>query len=180
MISGPQPPSLRSWFLPHLEVRSSPIQGLGVFTKAEISEGTIVVVWGGEIVSCSEFRAGKGHPHSNVGVAEGFFLVTPSNQSLDLDDYMNHSCDPNLWLDDEFILVAKRDIEAGEELVFDYAVELCDDSYIMKHDCNCGAIGCRGIVTGEDWKLTIVQQVNAGHFSPFIQKRIDFLEGQTK
>src|SRR4051794_18325559 len=39
----------------------------------------------------------------------------------DIDAYMNHSCDPNTWWQDDDTLVARRDIQVGEEVTYDYA-----------------------------------------------------------
>jgi len=168
----------KSWWLPCLEVRDSPIDGKGVFTKEAIRKDTVVIKWGGIVLTHDEFYGGKGLAHTNVGIDEGIFLAEPADKEMTVDDYMNHSCDPNLWLIDEVTLVAKRDIEAGEELTIDYAIELSDISYAMKKPCNCGTARCRKQVTGLDWQLPIVQETNRGHFSPFIQRRIEkFLQG---
>lgn len=57
----------------------------------------------------------------------------------------NHSCAPNTGyrgLD----VVALRDIASGEELTLDYS-EFCNQD-MEPFDCNCGAAGCRGRITG--------------------------------
>ncbi|MCW3001789.1 MAG: hypothetical protein JWQ20_1087 [Conexibacter sp.] len=66
---------------------------------------------------------------------------------------VNHSCDPNcgvrLNADDAFDFVARRPIDAGQELTFDYAMR----NFTIDHfpaRCLCGADRCRGSVTG--WK----------------------------
>jgi hypothetical protein len=66
---------------------------------------------------------------------------------------VNHSCDPNcgVRLNDgqAFDFVARRAIGAGHELTFDYAMR----NFTIDHFpavCLCGAVGCRGSVTG--WK----------------------------
>ena len=165
----------RSSYLPFLEVRDSQIHGEGVFTTQPIDEGDVVIVWGGLVLSHKDFYAGDGLRHTNVGIDEGVFLAERPGEELTLDDYMNHSCEPNLWLVDEVTLVAKRNIEPREELTIDYAIELSDENYVMSHPCNCGAKKCRRIVTGKDWRLPEVQRVNQGHFSPFINRRIEHL-----
>jgi hypothetical protein len=67
--------------------------------------------------------------------------------------------------------VALRDIRAGEEVCFDYATS--DGSPYDEFECHCGAKACRSHVTGDDWKLPAVQARYAGHFSPYLQARID-------
>jgi hypothetical protein len=46
-----------------------------------------------------------------------------------------------------------------------------DDPYEMK--CQCGAVNCRGTITGVDWKKPEIQRKYDGYFSWFIQRRID-------
>ncbi len=162
-------------YLEGLEVRESLLQGLGVFTTVPIAAGTTVIVWGGTVMTQADFERGAGLRHSNVGLAEGIVLAQSVEDGLGMDDYMNHSCDPNLWLDDEVTLVARRNIKVGEELTIDYAVEVGDQTYVMKIACSCGSLSCRGKITGLDWQFPSIQSRYAGHFSPFIGQRISNL-----
>ena len=57
----------------------------------------------------------------------------------------NHSCDANTGLNG-LNVVALRNIKKGEELTLDYSEFL--DENMESFDCRCGAVGCRGIVTG--------------------------------
>jgi hypothetical protein len=66
---------------------------------------------------------------------------------------VNHSCNPNcgVHLNDShaFDFVARQPIVAGQELTFDYAMR----NFTIDHfpsECLCGAVECRGSVTG--WK----------------------------
>jgi hypothetical protein len=66
---------------------------------------------------------------------------------------VNHSCDPNcgvrLNADGAFDFVARRPLESGQEITFDYAMR----NFTVDHfplACLCGSVGCRGTVTG--WK----------------------------
>jgi len=60
---------------------------------------------------------------------------------------LNHSCDPNVILDTEHLqMVARRDIEKGEELSFFYpATEWEMDAPFI---CLCGASNCIHVVAG--------------------------------
>ena len=89
---------------------------------------------------------------------------------------MNHSCDPNVWMNDEVTLVAMRDITAGEELTADYAMWSTDPSWTLPTPCGCGSRPCRRTVTGSDWKLKDLQERYRRHFSPYINDRINLLE----
>ena len=65
---------------------------------------------------------------------------------------MNHSCDPNTWWRGSTRLVARRDIEAGEEITYDYSTCEIDDvggnAFEMK--CSCGSQECRGTISSRD------------------------------
>jgi len=65
---------------------------------------------------------------------------------------INHSCDPNCeaWIEGRRIHIhALRDINAGEELTFDYGFDVgCYED----HPCRCGKPQCVGyIVSREQW-----------------------------
>jgi hypothetical protein len=61
---------------------------------------------------------------------------------------MNHSCDPTTWWAGSITLVARRDIEAGEEITYDYSTADLDHIFEMK--CTCGSPRCRGTVSNRD------------------------------
>jgi uncharacterized protein len=90
---------------------------------------------------------------------------------------LNHSCDSNLWMADEVTLIARRDISPGEEVTIDYSLQTAQPVAIIERACRCGSPLCRGTITGDDWRLPDVQQRYRGHFSPFINKRIEALSG---
>lgn len=70
--------------------------------------------------------------------------------------YMNHSCDPNiLWADDE-TMIARRDIQPGEEITYDYAMTEIAIPFTMT--CRCGSALCRGVVTNLDYRDPAWQQ----------------------
>ena len=59
---------------------------------------------------------------------------------------VNHSCEPNVGMGGNVLLVSMRDIAAGEELTIDYALFLGNPGFAM--DCRCGTAACRGVVRG--------------------------------
>ena len=72
---------------------------------------------------------------------------------------------------DEVTVVARRAIAAGEEITGDYAVWEAGDNYVLE-PCNCGTNLCRGRITGGDWRRPELQKRYAGHFLPYIERRI--------
>ena len=57
----------------------------------------------------------------------------------------NHSCEPNASFNTEGMLVAVREIEAGEEVTYDYVAHPLPASP-WNFECRCGAVGCVGWV----------------------------------
>ena len=78
---------------------------------------------------------------------------------------INHSCDPNAWIEG-LDLVARRRIEAGEEITVEYATFIAGTS--EPFGCQCGASDCRGRVTAEDWQLPEIRRRYAEHCSAYI------------
>ena len=64
--------------------------------------------------------------------------------------FLNHSCDANCETeerDERIFIRALRDIDAGEELVYDY--HLYDSDLSEEAPCHCGAARCRGTMYSE-------------------------------
>jgi uncharacterized protein len=154
----------RSWLHPDVVVGSSAIDGSGLFARRPLAEDETVVVLGGTVIDDAELS--RLRRHSSFAVGEGI------NLRQDEDDparYGNHSCDPNMWLTDEVTLVARRPVEAGEELTVDYATMTVVP---WQMECSCGSARCRGVATGDDWRRPDLRERYAGRFSPFINARI--------
>ncbi len=65
--------------------------------------------------------------------------------------FMNHSCDPNTWWGgDNDTMIARRDIQPGEEITYDYATTEITLPFEMA--CGCGSPHCRGVVTNLDYR----------------------------
>jgi SET domain-containing protein len=170
----PQPPE-EAFVDPRVELRSSPIQGNGLFANAPIKKGELVLQWGGgEVVTNEEFEKGfaegKYQPESSVHFDADHKWATPADEPDDIDAAINHSCDPNLWYENGWPLVARKDIAKDEELTFDYAT---GETYPLNSACKCGSPNCRGRVTGEEWKDPEFRKRYEGHMNPYIQSLID-------
>ena len=61
---------------------------------------------------------------------------------------MNHSCDPNTWWSDSYSLVARRDIQPGDEITYDYST--ADVDHVFEMECACGSSRCRRTVSNRD------------------------------
>jgi SET domain-containing protein len=171
-----QPNTMRkqTWTDPRQEIRSSPIQGNGIFARAAIHQGESVEIIGGQVMMEAEFETlQRNTPRYNaVQIGEGRHLVELPENTSQRAGSLNHSCDANLWLADEVTLVARREIAAGEELTVDYALFTTHSQWVLDQPCRCGASVCRTTITGNDWKLPDVQERYRNHFSPFLNERI--------
>ena len=169
-----------TWFHPNLIVKPSSINGQGLFATEPISAGTTVMVWGGTPYTrqdLADIRAGKIKvaEFSYSFIEEDLLLAAPPDG---MDYYVNHSCDPSVWMADNVTVVARHDIQTGEEITGDYAVWEADKDYILP-PCTCGSALCRKHVTGNDWMRPELQQRYAGHFLPYITQRIIRAQGNS-
>lgn len=166
----------RTWVNPKLKTGKSKIHGDGVFTSKKISKGERVMEFGGNLISKEEAFSGNYRSRSVWIVDTDRYLALPkSDTKKSLDENLNHSCDANTWLIDEIITVAKRDIEAGEEITLDQGTWNFEDGKYTdnKESCFCGAKDCRKVLTENDWKIPSVRKRYKDHFHPLIQNMID-------
>lgn len=157
---------------PKLEGKERSDGSRGVYALEPVRAGERLAVWGGEIVDWeSLMKLPPEVRRFSVQVEEGLYLVSGREGPA---DWVNHSCNPNAGLDGQIVLVALRNIAVGEEVCFDYAMS--DSTPYDEFDCGCGAVNCRGRVTANDWLNPELQRRYAGHFSPYLQRRIAQLE----
>ena len=162
---------------PRLEVRAAPEKGgYAVYALTDFKKNELLVMWGGRVATLAEVlvlpREEQGH---TIQIHDELYLAPIGMQEPA--DYVNHSCNPNAGISGQISLVAMRDIAAGEEITFDYA--MADSSSYDEFDCACGAPTCRGRVSGDDWKRPELWKRYKGYFSTYLQKRIDGLRKQS-
>jgi len=145
--------------------------GRGVFARAPIPRGELLVVFAGSVLEGEELGDLPADQRRLVlQVDENHYLLSEVEGWA---DWVNHCCEPNAGLRGQVTLVAMRDIEAGEEICYDYAMS--DGSPYDGFECRCERVGCRGRVSGDDWMLAELWERYHGHFSPYLQARIDAL-----
>ncbi|MFL6334109.1 MAG: SET domain-containing protein-lysine N-methyltransferase [Pyrinomonadaceae bacterium] len=79
------------------------------------------------------------------GAGEGIYRLDYWSRAQMPMHSTNHSCDPNASFDGDGMLVAVRQIEAGEEITYDYRAHPLPASP-WNFECRCGAEGCVGWV----------------------------------
>ncbi len=141
-MNGKQPAS-------SLEVRQSRVHGRGVYTTRSIPAGKRIIEYTGERVLWEDAPDDEDDPHTfNFGLENGL-VINPEIGGNDA-RWINHSCEPNceaIEEDERIFIYALRDIEPGEELFYDYALEIDEPitaESATKHKCCCGSAKCRG------------------------------------
>lgn len=139
---------------PYYVVRNSKIHGKGVFAKRPIRKGTQILEYTGPIVSREEAdeignTTVDGHTHTMLFTLDEDKVID-GNRGGDA-RYVNHSCDPNceaIQYDDDTIWIeALRTIPKGQELTYDYHLEVpgkITEKVKKEYACYCGSANCRG------------------------------------
>jgi hypothetical protein len=90
---------------------------------------------------------------------------------------LNHSCDPNVILDTEkMVMIARRDIEKGEELSFFYPSTEWEMN--APFICLCGATNCIHVVAGA--RFLPLSTLENHYLSPHIRDLVIELLKNTK
>ncbi|HWO25706.1 MAG TPA: SET domain-containing protein-lysine N-methyltransferase [Kofleriaceae bacterium] len=126
-----------------LQVVRSRIHGYGVVATRSYAAGEVITPIDGIL-----YRADAGGDDRGTLWLEGDLYL----DILDQMRWLNHSCDPNIWIDGGVRedgtpwahVVALRAITAAEELTLDYALDAA-----QAEPCACGAPACRGWIVDE-------------------------------
>jgi len=140
---------------PKIVVKNSRIHGRGVYAGRRLKAGERIIEYKGERISWKEADrrppSDPDDPHHTF-----FFSLEDGKHVIDAGvggnaaRWINHSCDPNCETgehDGRVYIEAKRDIKAGEELFYDYALtidERITPTLKKQYRCLCGSKGCRG------------------------------------
>lgn len=143
-----------------VSVRGSRVHGCGLFCDYPFKKGELVAEYIGEYV-CHAVADIRENQYAKQRIQDYQFRI---NESLVIDAtlrggyarYVNHSCTPNCESKivdgppgkehlKRVIFISQRNINAGEELTYDYQfpLEMDLDSRIP---CNCGSKLCRGFM----------------------------------
>jgi len=119
--------------------------GKAVFSNRKFKIGDVITQFKGSIVSKNNLPLNPlvGENDRYMQISEDMFL----GPSFEMDDYINHSCDPNagvLFKKFGVILIAIKPIKIGDEITWDYSTTIYNDSWQMT--CACKTSSCRSIV----------------------------------
>ena len=138
------------------ELRPSTIQGTGAFATRRIRKGTRIIEYVGERIT--QEQADQRYDDEAMERHHTFLFNLDDDSVLDAGTvhnesrYINHSCDPNceaLIEKGHIYIYSLRNIEPGEELVYDYAYERTEDmgpESEALYMCRCGSPKCRGTI----------------------------------
>lgn len=111
-------------------------KGKSTFLEEAVDEGEVIMIVQGALTSMRDV----------------FTIQIDSSHHIYPDDlygrYINHSCEPNTLIDATMKVIAKRYLEEGVELTFDYSTT--EDELVNEFDCLCGNINCRGKIVGKN------------------------------
>lgn len=164
-------PAGPDWVHPSVRVRDTGSIGFGLVALDLIRRGSTVILFGGTMMSWDEVCS---LPPDLIDipfqVADDVFYGVARREDLGVGEMINHSCNPNVGFVSEIRLVALRDILPGEDVTMDYGTCTTHESYYLV--CKCGQQCCRGVITGNDWRLRDLQFALRDYFQPYIQEKI--------
>lgn len=139
-----------------IAVRTSRIQGKGVFALRRIPKGRRVIEYVGEIITNQEAEERADDDTSSRH--HTFLFELDDKHCIDaaydgnISRFINHSCAPNceaIVEDGHIHIYAKRNIQPGVELTYDYSFEVegrRTKALKEYYACFCGAVKCRGTI----------------------------------
>lgn len=133
-------------------------KGFGLRSNAELRAHDFIFEYIGEVINEPTFRR-RMLQYDKEGIKHFYFMSLNKSEFVDatkkgnLGRFCNHSCNPNCYVDKWVVgdklrmgIFALRNIQAGEELVFNYNV----DRYgADPQPCYCGESNCVGFIGGK-------------------------------
>ncbi|OLL22465.1 Histone-lysine N-methyltransferase, H3 lysine-36 specific [Neolecta irregularis DAH-3] len=141
-----------------VDVIKTQLKGHGLRTNSDLPKGLFIYEYVGDVIHDKEFRR-RMIRYDEEGIKHFYFMMLQKGEFIDatrrggLGRFINHSCSPNCYVDKWVVgtklrmgIFAKRNIQAGEELTFDYNV----DRYgAQAQPCYCGEPDCIGFIGGK-------------------------------
>ncbi|MGE3279036.1 MAG: SET domain-containing protein [Candidatus Altimarinota bacterium] len=130
---------------PKVQIQRLPHLGRAVFAREKIAAGEIIAAFAGSIHQAKKISELPNDPPDFmrdhvIQIGEETYLHGKGG----LAELVNHSCDPNCGIEGSSYIVARKEIQAGEQLTWDYA--MTEDSDWSFEGCLCGSESCRGTI----------------------------------
>ncbi|MGH8456581.1 MAG: SET domain-containing protein [Stenotrophobium sp.] len=141
--------------------RRSPIHGNGVFAAQDLAADKALIRYRGRLLRHADadglYEGGADSGHTFLFTLNEHYVVDGNNGG-NTARWINHSCTPNCVAylvehpsgdpaRDRIVIDSLHDIQAGEELTYDYGIRLAErHTARMKKiwACRCGAPDCTG------------------------------------
>ncbi|XP_042870780.1 histone-lysine N-methyltransferase SETD2-like isoform X2 [Penaeus japonicus] len=136
-----------------VEVFNAEEKGCGIRARSPLKAGTFIMEYVGEVLDTKEFKRRR-KDYSRGQNPHFYFMALKPDLFIDatrkgnISRFINHSCDPNAetqkWTVNGELRIGfftNKDIEAGEEINFDYRLERYGRE---PQKCYCGTSVCRG------------------------------------
>jgi len=119
-------------------------KNIGVITESNIPANTPVFEFKGRL-----YRTLPDNIDVNYILQIGKSLYI--GQSGEIDDYVNHSCNPNCYvysIGNRAFLYTITAIPRNSEITYDYSITSSDSEDEWSMDCKCGSYNCRKKISG--------------------------------
>ena len=115
--------------------------GKSIVANRDFKKNEPIIEFQGELFTYKQLPTPYNGDDDHYIQIESDLYIGPSG---DLDDFVNHSCNPNSGIkvtSKKVVLIAIKNIQVGQEISFDYSTTMDEDDWEM--DCNCGSQYCR-------------------------------------
>ena len=130
---------------PGLAVKTSRIHGRGCFAARAFPARRKIAEYTGERITNAEAeRRGSTRRVLRISGLDDRYSIDGAKGGNGT-HYINHSCRPNAYMQTihgRLLVLALRDIAAGEEITVDYV----DTYHSDRKRCSCAVPGCRGTI----------------------------------
>jgi hypothetical protein len=127
----------------HLKLKETE-KGKSVFADKDFAAGEFIIQFSGDIYSKDQYLKLVNPENNHFLQIDNDLFIGPTDT---IDDYINHSCNPNCglkYIGTKVLLFAIKRISKGDEISFDYSTTMDEDFWEMK--CCCGEKICRGMI----------------------------------
>lgn len=157
---------------------SNVLDGIGVFAVRDLKKGTVIgearLLGDDLFYKWDDFKKidGESQKMMNrfcIGAVDGFYAPNDINY-ISIPWYINHSCNGNVGFDSDGSFITIKAVKKDQELFYDYGLAISDPNY--KLTCKCGAVNCRKLITGNEWKDLEYRTKNMKYMLPELKEYI--------
>ena len=128
------------------------------------------VAGGDTLVSFRGFPMVTERNRHSIQIDANHHIVTREASRFEVDDFLNHCCSPNAFLDTSTLdVLALRDIEPGEEICLNYCAT--EEDLAEPFKCKCGSSDCYGLIRGFRFLSRSRQEALRDVVSPWLKSK---------